>query len=43
VSQGLILLAGEEGKEKAAECENVVPWRWGWGVLTGPAPPEMQG
>lgn len=29
MSQGLILLAKEEGTEKAAECENVVPRRGG--------------
>lgn len=29
MSQGLILLAREEGNEKAAECENVVPRRGG--------------
>lgn len=43
VSQGLILLAREEGKAKTAQCENVVPWRWRWGELKGLAPPEMQG
>lgn len=42
-SQSLILLAREEGKEKTATCENVVPRRLGWGCAQRHSPPELPG